>query len=138
VALAPRLTIGVAAWRDPEAVREAVTGWVRDSLDGAGSDDRAVFVATSGDAVVGLVTVASRTHFTSEVDAYVGELAVADGYERRGIGRLLMDAAEAWSRDRGYRHLTLETGAANQSARAFYAGLGYAEEDVRLTKRISE
>ena len=27
-------------------------------------------------------------------------------------------------------------GAANQSARAFYAALGYREEDVRLTKNI--
>ena len=29
-----------------------------------------------------------------------------------------------------------ETGMANHAARAFYAGIGYQEEDVRLTKRI--
>jgi ribosomal protein S18 acetylase RimI-like enzyme len=136
MSLASRLEIGVAAWRDPEAVRDAVTEWVCDSLDGAGTDDRGVLVAISNDSLVGIVTVAQRQHFTGEVDAYVGELVVAAGYERRGIGTLLMQAAETWSRDRGYRRVTLETGAANQSARAFYAALGYLEEEVRLTKTI--
>ena len=33
LSLAGRLQIGVAPWRDPDAVREAVVGWVRGSLD---------------------------------------------------------------------------------------------------------
>jgi GNAT superfamily N-acetyltransferase len=111
--LASRLEIGVAAWRDPEAVggrcRDRV---VRGSLDGAGSDDRVALVAAHGDTIVGLVTVTQRQHFTGEVDAYVGELVVTAGHERRGIGTLLIQAAENWSRDRGYRRMTLETGAA--------------------------
>jgi ribosomal protein S18 acetylase RimI-like enzyme len=57
--------------------------------------------------------------------------------ERRGIARALMQAAEAWGGAQGLDCLTLETGAANQAARAFYAALGYQEEDVRLTKRIA-
>jgi len=71
-----------------------------------------------------------------EVDAYVGELMVAEGAQRRGIGTRLVRAAEQWARSQGLRHLTLETGAANGTARAFYAALGYAEEDVRLTRTI--
>ena len=47
-----------------------------------------------------------------------------------------MAAAEAWGAGRGLRCLTLETGAANQPARSFYAALGYLPEDVRLTKVI--
>jgi len=47
-----------------------------------------------------------------------------------------MAAAESWASDRGLRHLTLETGAANQPARGFYRALGYLEEDVRLTKPL--
>ncbi len=79
---------------------------------------------------------AERTHFTGQVDAYVGELVTAEGHERRGIARALMAAAEDWGAARGLRYLTLETGMANHAARAFYAGIGYQEEDVRLTKRI--
>ena len=136
LALATRLEIGVAPWRDPAAVQAAVAGWVRGSLDLAEAGERTVLVAVRDDALVGFVTVSRRAHFTGDVDGYVGELAVAAGEERRGVGRDLMRAAEQWAHDQGYRRLTLETGAANHSARAFYAALGYAEEDVRLTRRL--
>ena len=95
----------------------AVTGWVRGSLDSHPAEDREVFVAIVAERLVGLVTVGERQHFTGETDAYVGELVVAEGMERRGVGRLLMRAAEDWGRQRGLKHLTLETGAANGGAR---------------------
>jgi ribosomal protein S18 acetylase RimI-like enzyme len=136
VSLATRLETGVAPWRDPAEVRRAVTGWIEASLAYAGAEDREVFVAHTGGDIAGLVTVAERRHFTGEIDAYVGELVVSAGHERRGVGTLLMDAAEEWARRRGLRHLTLETGAANGPALAFYARCGYLKEDVRLTKTL--
>jgi len=62
------------------------------------------------------VAVCEQAHFTGQADAYVGELAVASGLERRGIATRLMDAAEGWADRRGLAFLTLETGAANQAA----------------------
>jgi ribosomal protein S18 acetylase RimI-like enzyme len=137
LALAPRLTEGVAAWREAGAVLEAVHGWVSSSLDIAGQAGHAVYVAVAGGRVGGVVTVAERAHFTGQVDAYVGELVVASWLERRGVASLLMDAAESWAARRGLAFLTLETGAANRPARAFYAERGYQEEDVRLTKAVT-
>ena len=93
-----------------------------------------MFVADSDSGVVGLVTVGHRHHFSGQKDAYVGELVVAEAEEGRGIGRMLMQAAEGWARSQGLQYLTLETGAANGAARAFYAALGYQEEDIRFTK----
>ncbi|WP_308121175.1 GNAT family N-acetyltransferase [Paractinoplanes bogorensis] len=113
-----------------------MAGWIESSLDKAAADGQDVFVAVAGDAVVGLVTVTERRHFAGEIDAYVGELVVRADHEHRGVGTLLMAEAEEWARQRGLRHLTLDTGAANHGARAFYARRGYQEEDVRLTKRI--
>ncbi len=136
MALAPRLTEGVAPWRDPDAVLGAVQEWIAAAADNAGQPDHATYVAVDGDQVVGIVAVTQRTHFSGQVDAYVGELITAAGHERRGIARRLMTAAEAWGAQRGLDFLTLETGAANQTARRFYAALGYQEEDVRLTKAI--
>jgi ribosomal protein S18 acetylase RimI-like enzyme len=137
LALAPRLTEGVAAWREPEAVLRAVCGWVQSSVDAAGQPDRAVYVAIADGRVAGVVTVAEKEHFIGQVDGYVGELVVASEFERRGIATQLMDAAEAWAAGRGLKFLTLETGAANRVARAFYARQGYLEEDIRLTKAVS-
>jgi ribosomal protein S18 acetylase RimI-like enzyme len=136
MALAPRLCEGKPPWRDSTAWLTSVRGWVHDAADLAGHPDNALYVAIDGDQVVGFVHAAERAHFTGQADAYVGELVTAPGMERRGIARALMAAAEAWGAARGLTYLTLETGSANLGARAFYAALGYLEEDVRLTKTI--
>ena len=96
LSLAGRLQIGVAPWRDPDAVRKTVIGWVRGSLDSCTAEDQEVLVAVDGARLVGFVTIGQRHHFTGETDAYVGELVVATGMVRRGVGTLLMQAAEGW------------------------------------------
>jgi ribosomal protein S18 acetylase RimI-like enzyme len=136
MALASRLTVGVAAWRDPGAVLTAVQGWVRDSVDAADQPGHVAFVAAGGDGVAGVITVKESSHFSGQADAYVSELIVRAGLERRGIASRLMDAAEAWAAEAGYAFLTLQTGAANETARAFYAAAGFREEEVQLTKAI--
>jgi ribosomal protein S18 acetylase RimI-like enzyme len=135
--LAPRLSEGVAAWRDPEAVGRAVRGWVAGSLETAAEPGHAVFVAEADGEIAGLITVTEKVHFTGQVDAYVGELVVAAGHERRGIATRLMAAAETWAARRGLAFITLETGAANEPARSLYAALGFLGEDVRLTKPVA-
>ncbi|SEM16222.1 GNAT family N-acetyltransferase [Streptacidiphilus jiangxiensis] len=128
LALAPRLTEGVAPWRDQEAALRTARGWLSGSLD-----DGAMFVAEGAGEVLGVVSVAVQTHWTGDRDAYIGELAVAPVAARRGIGRALVAIVRSWAVQRGLANVTLQTGAANDSARAFYAALGFAEEEVRLT-----
>jgi ribosomal protein S18 acetylase RimI-like enzyme len=137
VAIAERLAEGAAGWRDPARWSAAVRGWVTGSIDRAAQDGAALLVATGAGRVAGFVSVSSRRHFTGDIDAYIGELVVAAGAEGRGAGRALLAAAEDWASRRGYDRLTLETGAANARARAFYARAGYAEEEVRLSKDLS-
>jgi ribosomal protein S18 acetylase RimI-like enzyme len=138
MSLAPRLSEWVAPWREPDAVRSAVEGWVRESLQAVNEPGHAVFVADGTAGILGVVTVGERMHFTGQVDAYVGELAVRQGMERLGIATKLMAAAEEWAGRRGLPFLTLETGAANMPARRLYQALGYQEEDVRLTKALRQ
>ena len=114
-----------------------------EAADSAARSGNVVYVAVEADGdhdhqIVGMVHAAERTHFTGQVDAYVGELVTAPGHERSGIARALMQAAEKWGAARGLDYLTLETGMANHGARACYAALGYLEEDVRLTKKIRQ
>lgn len=130
--LSDRLTIGVAAWRDPVAVAAVVRGWLEDST--AADFVGAALIAEAAGRVVGFVSVDSVTHFAGEVDAYVGELVVDAAYEGRGVGAALVAAAERVARERGHRCLTLSTGAANDRAISFYESLGFDAEDVKLTK----
>ena len=134
--LAPRLAEGVAPWRDQAEALLAGRRWLEESLDAAKAGDSVVLVAADADGIAGVISVRASTHFTGERDGYIGELAVADRAARQGIGRALIAAADTWARDRGLRHLTLHTGAFNTNARAFYAALGFADEEVRLTRPI--
>jgi GNAT superfamily N-acetyltransferase len=134
--LAPRLAEGVAPWRDQAEALLAGRRWLEGSLDAAKHGDGAVLVVADADGVAGVICVRPSTHFTGERDGYIGELVVADRASRHGIGRALIAAADAWARDHGLRNLTLHTGAFNTNARAFYAALGFVEEEVRLTRLI--
>ncbi|MGZ4434394.1 MAG: N-acetyltransferase family protein, partial [Trebonia sp.] len=135
-ALSPRLAGGVAPWRDQDEARAAGRRWLADSLAAAAAGDGTVLVAADGDAIAGVISVRPSRHFTGERDAYIGELAVAERAARRGVGSALVEAAEGWAREQGLVNLTLLTGAFNTGARAFYAALGFAEEEVRLTRAV--
>jgi ribosomal protein S18 acetylase RimI-like enzyme len=138
LALAPRLAEGVAPWRDQEQALAAGHRWLEEALAAAADGKGAALVAVEdGGSVVGVLGISPSVHFTGERDGYVGELAVATDAARRGIGRTLIEAAEAWARDHDLAHLTLHTGARNAGARAFYAALGFVEEEVRLTRPVT-
>jgi ribosomal protein S18 acetylase RimI-like enzyme len=135
-ALAPRLAEGVAPWRDQDEARAVGRRWLEDSLAAAAAGDGTVLVAADGDAIAGVISVRACRHFTGERDGYIGELAVSKRAARRGVGSALVEAAEGWAREQGLVNLTLLTGAFNTGARAFYAALGFTEEEVRLTRAV--
>jgi GNAT superfamily N-acetyltransferase len=77
-----------------------------------------------------------RDYFTAEPVAHVEVLVVRRGAQGRGLGRVLMDAAEVWARGRGIRQMSLNVFAANTRARELYRHLGYREETVHYLKRL--
>ena len=52
-------------------------------------------------------------------------IAVLPQFQRQGIAKQLMLAAEALSEDWGYRRMKLEVRSSNRVARDFYAGIGF-------------
>lgn len=138
--LAPRLTIGIPAWRDQAAMLATARQWLLNALEKKEEmrPDATMFIAEGpSGAPVGVAAIAGSTHFTGVSQAELGELAVVAAYEGQGVASALLAAAEAWARERGFRFITLGTGTANTRARAFYARHGYAEEDVRLAKPLA-
>ena len=141
LALAPRLAEGLPPWRNAGEALAAGRRWLEDSLAAAAAasaaGDAAVFVAVDTASIVGVISVRASRHFTGERDGYIGELVVAERAARRGIGSALVAAADDWGREHGLANLTLHTGAFNTPARAFYAAIGFAAEEVRLTRAVS-
>ena len=137
LALAPRLCEGAAPWRPAEGFLAAAQRWLLEDVDGA-SEQTPVWVAERSGRVVGVAAARLQCHFSGPLDCYLGELVVHPDVEGRGVGRQLVATVESWAADRGAACVTLETGAANERARAFYASLGYAEEQVRLTRVLGQ
>jgi ribosomal protein S18 acetylase RimI-like enzyme len=60
---------------------------------------------------------------------WVYYLAVAPDHRHNGYGRIMMEAAERWLRERGIEKLQLMVRPDNTSVKDFYQSLGYAMQE---------
>jgi ribosomal protein S18 acetylase RimI-like enzyme len=102
-------------WNDPG----------RDFERALGATDAAVLILVTDGAVVASVMVGYDGH-----RGWVYYLAVAPAHRREGNGRALMDAAEAWLRERGAPKIQLMVREDNEAALGFYEALGLDRQKV--------
>lgn len=96
-----------------------------------------IHVAEVDDEIVGLAMVTLRPELLSEApSAHLEALAVSDGFEGRGLGHGLMQAAEQDAFAQGAESITLHVFAKNERARALYERRGFDGELVRYIKRF--
>lgn len=84
--------------------------------------------------LIGVVAVGERAWSegaTAEPVAYVEGWYVAAGWRRRGVGRALFAAAEAWAKAQGYAQIASDTEEHNLVSIAAHQALGY-----RIGERI--
>jgi GNAT superfamily N-acetyltransferase len=134
--LAPRLAIGRPEWRDGALWDAAVQGWLAGSIAKHPGETMVFIAEDDGGERLGFATVTHARHFTGERQASIGELAISERAEGRGVGAALVQACARWAREQGYRTLALATGAANDRALGFYRHLGFRDEDITLVKLL--
>jgi len=61
---------------------------------------------------------------------HIGNLGVAEGHRKVGLGRLLMERMLERSRQLGANRVYLEVASHNDVARAFYKKLGFVESGI--------
>lgn len=92
-------------------------------------------VATSGGEVIGLATVHLRSTINHAAPLAQLTLLVVDEERRsQGVGRALVDEAEAWARAQGCRRIIVTTALNRTGAHAFYERIGYAHTGRRYGK----
>jgi GNAT superfamily N-acetyltransferase len=140
----PSLAVREAAASDADAIARLCTqlGYPSESpsiplrLERFRADPNArAFVALNLDAVVGLSTVHLR--YTINHDAPIAQLTllVVDEANRvRGVGRLLVEAAERFACERGSRRINVTTALERADAHAFYTRVGYRQTGLRFAK----
>jgi aminoglycoside 6'-N-acetyltransferase I len=69
---------------------------------------------------------------------YIEGWYVDEDLRRQGVGRMLMDAMEAWARERGLKELGSDTWLWNEASIGAHLRLGYAEAErlVHFAKKL--
>lgn len=99
-------------------------------MEALGGRDRAILVAQRDGRIVGLVyvlvvTAPEHPLLAPRTYAVIDDVVVREDVRQSGVGRALVDAAEAWARDRGVSQFEAEAYEFNDAAQAFYSSLGY-------------
>jgi GNAT superfamily N-acetyltransferase len=89
--------------------------------------DNIVLLAETDDRVVGLCQVHGVCLIASNGYAEVAALVVHAEYQRRGIGKLLVERADSWATALGYERLRLRSGVHRTEAHLFYEALGFVK-----------
>ena len=77
---------------------------------------------TGGGSAMPAAPVATTSAIAAGPVGVVGNVMVREDYRRRGLGRVIMDAAVEWMRARGVRGVLLD---ATPAGRPLYAGMGF-------------
>jgi GNAT superfamily N-acetyltransferase len=110
------------SFMQPLAPERARAFW-RGVADGAARGERVLLVAEDGEGIVGTVQVVLSQPENQPHRAEVAKMLVHRRARRRGLGALLMQAAEAAARDHGKTLLVLDTSSAE--AERLYARVGW-------------
>jgi GNAT superfamily N-acetyltransferase len=89
--------------------------------------DDAILAAICDERVIGCV----MGHNVNADTLQLRQMAVYNEWQGKGIGRILINAAEDYARRNGYAEIMLH---ARKTAIDFYAGLGYAAEGDEYTE----
>lgn len=84
-----------------------------------------MLVAVKNDQIIGFVGVAVQNDFITGKRGIILGLVVADRHRNGRIGAKLLDAAEAWARDRGAPTIVVRTNVIRDRAHKFYERQGY-------------
>lgn len=98
----------------------------------------AIFVATLGDEVVGMIALALVPSFVSG-DLTVVEIAwwLEPEYRQGGAGLRLLAAAEGWAADVGAAWMQMIAPAGNEGLAAIYTRRGYARLETTFQRKVT-
>ena len=94
-----------------------------------------IFVAlVDGDEVGVLWLFTDPTAATSE--SFVYDIEIVEGRRGEGLGRALLEAAEAWCADHSVATLRLHVFGHNETAISLYESSGFETTDITMAKQI--
>jgi GNAT superfamily N-acetyltransferase len=118
---------------------DAAEGYARFLSSQLDDDESVVFVAEENGAVQGYVYAAIEPLSWKELRdraGFIHDVAVDASARRHGVAAALIDAALQWFRDHKVQRAMLWTSPANAPARAAFAGLGFRDTMIEMTREL--
>jgi aminoglycoside 3-N-acetyltransferase I len=90
-----------------------------------------VFVAIKENKIVGGLTAYELpSYYTNSSEIYLYDLAVKNKFQRKGIGRKLLESLSAFCKENNYQGLFVQADAEDKQALEFYQSTGGISEEV--------
>jgi GNAT superfamily N-acetyltransferase len=98
--------------------------------------EHALFVAETADGkLAGFLNVYVMRTIDSDARTEIAALVVDDAHRSRGVGKVLIEQAEAWARENGCAAIGLRSNVIRERAHRFYERLGYEHYKTQKTFR---
>jgi ribosomal protein S18 acetylase RimI-like enzyme len=124
------------AWRSRQEIADGDRRALDDALDDPQAATELFIAEYDGEPAGCLLMWTLEDYFSQDWHAHISVIAVTKVAEGKGVGRALMDHAEAWARARGHGSITLSVFDGNRRAQALYERAGFSTEMRRMTKRL--
>ena len=124
-------------WRTAREIDQTNENLLCQAMKGP-EPDSVIFIAEDENGTrAGFIHLQTQTdYFNGEKHGYISDLTVDQTFEGQGVGRLLLEKAEAWARKENYHLLTLYVFAGNERARQLYERNGFQQELIKYAKEI--
>jgi GNAT superfamily N-acetyltransferase len=124
------------SWHSDDVIQKMQFDYIAEML-AESSHANVTFIAAKSDVSLGFIHVRPhRDSISGEMCGTIPLLAVSPESQGLGVGKVLIEFAEKWSKDLGCRLLHLEVFANNTKANNFYQTLGFKPETVQMIKTI--
>jgi ribosomal protein S18 acetylase RimI-like enzyme len=125
------------AWDDAAAFAPGLRDVLARAVRAQGPQSTVLVAEGAEGTPLGFISLRVGKDVVGAARGHVADLAVIADARRMGVGTALMEAGEAWARDRGLPALSLDVWSSNKRALAFYQRLGYFAESLCLVTRVN-
>lgn len=130
------LEFGSPAWENADALAPGFRDVLADAVRAQNPMAAVLIAEGAAGRPLGFISLKAGADVAGVVRGHVADIAVREDARRMGVGRTLMQAGEAWARERRLPVLSLDVWSTNERALAFYRGLGYRPESLCLIKAL--
>ena len=133
------LQFDLPSWRNNERdeMTKADIRHLSNALTSADPDVEIFIAVDSSGQPCGFIHVVMQTdYYTGEPHAHLTDIVVIAEAEGKGVGKILLQKADEWAKQKNARWITLNVFDGNDRARTVYEKAGYKAEWIKYLKPI--